>query len=268
MLSTISRAFVAVAMVGLAGTLAPVWAQDAANPIDPEADKVIRSMSAFLAKQNSFSFETEVLYELVFGGQDGDWDLQAEKITVARNGKAVVRRPDRFVVKIDETGNRKEYYYDGKSFVISDPDANVFVRKSAPGTIDQTIALLRDTYESDPPLSDLLESDLYKSHMDGVEAASYLGKTRLRGKHVHHIAFASRGMDWQVWIADGDQPLPVMLQILRRDEMFWPSYQAWFTKWEFGQSIPDDIFTFKEPKDGFETQFVEDAKFGEAEAAQ
>jgi hypothetical protein len=268
MKSAIKRTVVAVAMMGLAGSLSPGWAQDAADPIDSEADKVIRSMSAFLAKQSSFSFETEVLYELVYGGEDGDWDVEAEKVTVARTGKAVVRRPDRFVVKIDETGNRKEYYYDGKSFVISDPDANVFVKKSAPGTIDQTIALLRDTYESDPPLSDLLESDLYKSHMDGVEAASYLGKTRLRGKDVHHIAFASRGMDWQVWIADGDQPLPVMLQILQRDEMFWPSYQAWFTKWEFGQDAPDGMFVFEEPKDAMETQFVEDAKFEQSEAAQ
>jgi hypothetical protein len=243
-------------------------AQEVSNPIDPEADKVIRSMSTFLAKQGSFSFETEILYELVWGGNDGDWDLPAEKTTIVKTGTAVVRRPDRFVVEIDEGGDRMEYYYDGKSFVISDSSANAFVRKPAPSTIDQTIALLRKTYESDPPLSDLLESDLYKSHMDGVEAASYLGRTRLRGQDVDHIAFASEGMDWQVWIAASDQPVPVLLQILQRNKMFWPSYQVWFTKWQFGQEAPDKIFTFVEPKEAIETQFVEDAEFERSEAQQ
>ena len=268
-MSVLSKAALVIAVMSLAALLVrPVWAQDELNPIDPKADKVVRAMSAFLAQRSSFSFETEVLYESVWGGEDGDWDLPAEKTTHVRTGKAVVRRPDRFVVKIDEDGHRMEYYYDGKTFVISDSSANAYVKKPAPSTIDQTIALLRDTYQSDPPLSDLMESDLYKVHMDGVEAASYLGKTRLRGQDVHHIAFASRGMDWQVWIMAGDQPVPVLLQILQRDEMFWPSYQAWFTKWQFGQEAPDDMFAFKEPKEAIETQFVEDAELENAEAAQ
>ena len=245
----------------------PSFAQDTANPIDPAADEVIRSMSDFLAKQGSFSFEAEILYDLVWGGDDGDWDIAAEKLTFVRNGRAVVRRPDRFVVALEQDDQRVQYHYDGKTITISDSAAKAFVRKQAPASIDETIKLLREAYNSDPPLSDLLEANLYDSHMAGVDAASYVGKANLRGTDVHHIAFASKGMDWQVWIAAGDEPVPVLLQILQRDENFWPSYQAWFTNWEFNQDVPDSVFSFDIPDDSIETQFVEDEKW-DLEAAQ
>lgn len=255
-------------LLGLGVFLAqPAVAQEADNPIDPAADEVIRSMSDFLAQQTTFSFEVDVLYDQIWGGDDGDWDVAAEKITFTRFGKAVVRRPDRFWVQIEERDQLVQYHYDGNSITFSDSAANAFVSKPAPATIDETVKLLREAYESDPPLSDLLEANLYDSHMDGVDAASYFGKTRLRGKEVHHIAFTSKGMDWQIWIDAGENPVPVMLQILQRDQNFWPLYQAWFTKWEFGQDTPESMFSFGMSDDAIETQFVEDGNW-EVEAAQ
>jgi hypothetical protein len=248
--------------LGIGGAFASNgWAQDTDSAVDVAADNLIKEMSAHLSKQASFSFEAEILYDIAWGGGDGDWDLPAEKTTVVRTGKVTVRRPDRFLVDVSEADRKMQYIYDGKSFVLSDSEASIYVKKAVPGTIDEVIPILRDTYDADPPLSDLLQSDLYKSQMDGVESASYLGKTRLRNMDVHHIAFASEGMDWQVWITADDKPVPVLLQILQRDQLFWPLYQAWFTNWEFGQSVPDSTFTFVPPDGSSETHFVEDVEW-------
>ncbi len=233
-------------------------AQERFARIDPEAEKTIRAMSDFLAAQTSFTFEAEVLDETVYGGGDGDWDLPAEKISAVRHVSGTVQRPGSFLVAIDDPAGGRAVVFDGQTITVSDLGANAFVRKDFSGSIDEAIDLLRETYRSDPPLSDLLESNLYDTHMDGVSAASHLGLTRLRGQDVHHLAFASEGMDWQVWVADGDQPVPVLLQITRRAELYWPVYQAWFTDWSFGPAIEADTFAFEVPEGAIETQFVEE----------
>jgi len=238
-------------------------AQDEAQSVAPEADKIIREMSDFLAGQETFSYEAEVLYETVYGGNDGDWDLPAEKISSVRSINVTVRRPDHFFVAIEEAPQKMEYFFNGDAIVISDHAAKAYVKKAFSGSIDEVLDLLRKAYNFDPPLSDLMESNLYQSQMEGVSAASYVGMTRLRGRDVHHVAFASDGMDWQVWITTGDQPVPVLLQIMSRNQAFWPLYQAWFTKWEFGMDVSDEVFVFQEPEDGIETQFVNDATLAE-----
>lgn len=241
----------------------PVTAQGAEERIDPEADKVIRAMGDFLAAQPTFSFEAEILYETVFGGFDGGPDVPAEKIVSARRVTSTVRRPNAFFVSIEENPQSLEFYFDGATLVLNDNAANAYVKKAFSGSTDEALKLLREAYKSDPPLSDLLESNLYDTHMKDVDAASYIGVTRLRGQEVHQVAFASEGMDWQVWITTGDQPIPVLLQILARDEAYWPYFQAWFTNWEFGLHAPDDVFAFTEPENGISTQFVEDADLAE-----
>ncbi|MGI9350180.1 MAG: DUF2092 domain-containing protein [Rhizobiaceae bacterium] len=247
--------------------LSPSWAQDADSPIEPAAEKVIREMSDFLAKKDSFSFETEVLYENVWAGQDGNWDLPAEKTTAIRTVKTTIRRPDRFSVTIREEENQVDFRYDGKTLLLADSAAKAFVKKVAPANIDLTIKWLRDLYNSDPPISDLMESNLYETHMEDVIAASYIRTTRLRGKDVHQIAFAANDMDWQAWITVDDEPVPVLLQIIHRDQTYWPVYQAWFYNWEFDQEIADAVFETTIPTDAFEMNFVEDENW-EREASE
>ncbi len=229
--------------------------------IDPEAESVIRRMSNFLAEQQTFTFDAEVLYETVYGGFDQSLDTPAEKITSTRRVSATARRPDAFFVSIEQDPQALEFYFNGTTLVLHDNAAKAYVKKQFTGSTDDALALLRNSYDSDPPLSDLLESNLYDTHMKDVTYASYVGETRLRGQEVHHVAFASEGMDWQIWVTKGSEPVPVLLQIVARNQAFWPYFQAWFTGWEFGMDVADEVFLFEEPKDSLETQFVEDGDF-------
>ena len=44
--------------------------------------------------------------------------------------------------------------------------------------------------------------------MEEVLTGEYVGVTELSGVRCHHLAFRSGDVDWQIWIEDGDKPLP------------------------------------------------------------
>ena len=81
-------------------------------------------------------------------------------------------------------------------------------RIEAPGTIDQLVDVLRDKYHRPLPAADLLMSDPYKELMPDVTDAKDLGSGVIHGVECDHLAFRTKEVDWQIWIAQGARPYP------------------------------------------------------------
>jgi hypothetical protein len=41
------------------------------------------------------------------------------------------------------------------------------------------------------------------------DGGSYIGREEVGGSVTHHLAFRNPNVDWQIWIRDGQQPLPL-----------------------------------------------------------
>ncbi len=219
-----------------------------APAIDPQAIKVFRAMSLYLKKARTFSFNVEVSYDVVYGSE--------EKLTYLRSGNIVVRRPDRFKARVSESRISKEFYYDGKSFTLWDPSLKLYATATAPGTIDATIDDLNKRFGVVVPIGRLMRSNFFALVMDGVVAAGYISLSKVRGKEAHHLALASADFDWQVWVAAGDKPLPLLIIGTFKTERHWPQYRAWLTNWKIGQTVFEKTFRFRPPKDAQKIKFL------------
>ena len=67
---------------------------------------------------------------------------------------------------------------------------------------------MRDTYHRPVPGADLLMSNVYDRLMPEVADAKDLGSGVIAGVECDHLAFRTKDVDWQIWIAQGSQPYP------------------------------------------------------------
>jgi hypothetical protein len=83
--------------------------------------------------------------------------------------------------------------------------------------------------------------------MKNVTAGAYFGDEPVLGISCRHVGFSSDQIDWQLWVADGPQPLPQKLVITYKKEEQTPQYIAIFTKWNLTDRAADLAFQFIPP---------------------
>ena len=74
------------------------------------------------------------------------------------------------------------------------------------------------------------------------------------GTHPQRRQCRQPGLDWQVWIQQGDYPLPRKLVITTTTDPARPRYTSVIT-WNLAPSFDDAAFTFEPPKDAKKIMF-------------
>jgi hypothetical protein len=163
-----------------------------------DAKNLLKAMSDYLAAQKAISFDYGVNLELV--------STQQQKIALASSGSLILNRPDK--VHLTRTGGfaNAEMVFDGKTLTLLGKNTNLYAQVEAPGTIDQLVDVLRDKYHRPVPAADLLMSDPYKELMSEVNDVKDLGSDVIHGIECDHLAFRTKEVDWQIWIAQGARP--------------------------------------------------------------
>jgi hypothetical protein len=215
--------------------------------VDPDADAILKKMGQTLSAAKAFSFEAHAMNDQVM--PDG------QRVQFGRNSKVLVRRPDR--VSADLIGDVEDlsFRYDGKHVVLFNRKANAWGQTDTPGTIDQTLDMLADKFGMTIPLADLLLADPYASLIERVRSGHNLGIGYVFDVKCHHLAFRQEGIDWQIWVEDGPQPVPRKVVITYKDSPGYPSYTAFLSKWNLKADAPDSSFTFTPPAGAKQIQF-------------
>jgi hypothetical protein len=158
-----------------------------------DAKNLLKAMSDYLAAQKAISFDYDVDLELV--------STQQQKIALASSGSLILNRPDK--VHLTRTGGfaNAEMVFDGKTLTLLGKNTNLYAQVDAPGTIDQLVDALRDKSHRPVPAADLLISDPYKELMSEVNDVKDLGSGVIHGVECDHLAFRTKEVDWQIWIA-------------------------------------------------------------------
>jgi len=212
----------------------------AANPeVEPRADELMHSMSDYLSRLPSFRVHSSVVDELVT--DDG------QKIQHLSASQLAVRRPNK--LRTERVGPVTDvvFRYDGKEFSVYGKRTGYFATAPAPATLDAAIDAARERYSIDAPAADLLFSDPYASLMEGVLSGRYIGTEPIGDDSCHHLAFRGKHTDWQIWIKDGPQPLPIRYVITTKDVPGHPQFETSLTAWEPNASLPDSVFKFDPP---------------------
>src|SRR5208282_3807248 len=206
---------------------------------EANAKSLLKAMSDYLAAQKAMSFEYDTNLEIV--------STQQQKIGLASSGTLTLERPDK--LRATRTGGfaNVEMVFDGKTLSLLGKNANVYTQIEAPGTIDHLVDELRDKYHRPVPAADLLMSDPYQQLIPLVVEAKDLGSGVIRGVECDHLAFRTKEVDWQIWIAHADRPYPCRYVITSKKVTGWPQYRIDVRAWKAGAEVASDDFSVAIP---------------------
>lgn len=238
--------WLSLAIVVLGATLAaPLSAQarkktpaDPNQAFDPKAAAIFEKSCNYLASLKGFSFRAEALLDLVYRDN--------AKIQIARNMDVTVQRPNAFKIVTIGDDVKATSVYDGKTFTLALADKKVFGQLPATLDNDGLISLLTEKFNLESPLGDML-SNTPCAKMSG-KFASYLGMGYVGDALCHHLFFQSDDIDWQIWIEDGNTPLPRKLLITEKKMPKAPQFTAFLRHWQIANN-PPATFAFVPPQD-------------------
>jgi hypothetical protein len=205
-----------------------------------QARAILMRMADFLAGAQRFSVS-------VRGGYDAVQN-SGQKIEFGEMRKVTLSRPDRLRVEGERSDGAKTLtVFTGKEIVLIDAASNVYATAPQPGGLDATIVHFVRDLGMRLPLAMLLVSQLPAELKDRVRSVDYVEKTSIHGVVSHHLAARTDAVDFQVWVADGDKPLPQRVVITYRKAKGEPQFWAQFSDWNLAPAIADSTFLAKPP---------------------
>ena len=202
---------------------------------------MLKKMSDYMGKQKHVIMNvSEVFDEVAVAGQ---------KIQLSTERTIYLERPDKLEVKVSGSGVKRRIVYNGSTFTILDQIRNIYASAPMQGTLDTVLQNMGEEYGMAQPVDDLLYSDIDTRLAGKIETGQYVGTERVADKKCAHLAFTQFGINWEIWIEQGDEPAPRRVVITYVNTPSRPQYTLLITKWEtpavlwgadFKAKIPDD----------------------------
>ena len=248
MQSTARNTRAAMAAALLLSFAAPLAALAQPAGIDPEATKLLKASTDFLARQQRFSVETRNTLEVVL--------TSGQKIQFDHAARMWLQRPNK--LRADRTGDLVEqsFHYDGKSLTLSNPGEKYYATVAAPGTLEEMLDMARTKLDIVAPAGDLVYKNAYDILMTDVTQGFVVGKGVVEGARCDHLAFRAPHVDLQIWIQEGKEPLPRKLVITTRDVANAPQFSVVMTKWNLKPTFTPQTFSFRPPSGAKQVEFV------------
>jgi hypothetical protein len=206
----------------------------------PDAEAILSRMAEFLSKTPQMSVTVHGAYDAV--QQDGskvEWN-EIRKVTLSR--------PDRLRIDSERSdGARSLILFDGKNITTFDESGHVYAQAPQSGGVDETVIhFVRDMHMR-LPLAVLLLSRLPEELQNRVQTVDYVEKTTTLGAPAHHIVGTTATMDFQLWIAEGDRPLPLHAVLTYKYAPGQPQFRALFSDWNLDIKPTESLFAFTPP---------------------
>jgi hypothetical protein len=224
---------VVLSLIILLGTSAGAKAAEA------DAKRILKAMSDYMAAQKSISFGFDATLEVV--------TTDEQKLALASSGTVTLNRPDK--IRVTRSGGFAdvEMSFDGKTLTLLGKNLNLYTQLDVPGTIDHLVDELKDTYHRPLPAADLLLSNAYDELMRDVVNVKDLGSGVIGGVECDFLAFRTKDVDWQIWIAQGKRPYPCRYVITSKHLSSMPQYTIQIRDWKTGGEVAATDFGFKNP---------------------
>lgn len=227
----------------------PAIAQDSdqsADPIEQDAMAALDRMGAALRQRTEFVVTADLTAEDVL--------VSGQKLQFGGTLEIAARRPSNLRLLLNMGPSERQLYYDGSSITLYAPDKQVFATAKAPATIRDMLAAAEDEYGLYIPLTDLFRWGTDTDLTANISFAFSAGSEKIGDLMCDHYALRQPGVDWQVWIRQGDDALPCKLVITSTDDPSMPQVTATY-HWDM-TAIPEEAsFHFSPPADAMKIEF-------------
>jgi len=204
--------------------------------VEPDAIAALKSMSAYLSSASTLQITSQGSLDVVTN--DG------QRIQLDGTTDYKIRRPG-FVIDYKSDMKDRRFIYDGKTFTIYSPKLGFYASAPAPATNREALDLVYKKYGIALPLEDLFRwgDGASADRLAAMKSAYRAGTATLDGVETDHYAYREADVDWEVWIQQGDQPVPRKLVIVDRTDASRPTFIARLD-WKVNPAFSDSDFAF------------------------
>jgi len=207
--------------------------------IDPAAIAALDRMGTYLRSLKSFQVQAD---------QTKDEVLEDGQIIELSSRVDLLVAPNRF--RADLTSDRKDrlFLYDGQSFTLFARRMDYYATVPAPATTAELSDVLDKKYDIQIPLDDMFRwgTPRARTTIAEITAAGDYGPSAVNGTNCQHYAFRQEGLDWQIWIQNGEFPLPRKVSLTTLTDESRPQFTAVYT-WQLAPAFNEAAFTFTPP---------------------
>lgn len=209
---------------------------------ESDAVRILTKACDILATTDRFTMLVELNFDVV---QDS-----GQKIEFGGRQEVTIERPNH--ARIDtlrRDGSHDTIIYNGKKVTLYNELENVYAEEPFSGGLDKVFNFITDELEIPLPLGELLSSNSAEILTQKVKSAKIIGTSVFDTVQVQHLAFRNDDVDFQVWIGDGEKPLPQRLVIHYKNEPGKPKFIAHFISWNTSPHIDSEVFSFTPPEE-------------------
>jgi len=196
----------------------PIEAAASADVIEPASVEALKNMATYLAGLGAFELSSTFETELVLDNN--------QKVGIGGTTSYEVKRPDGLRVKLVGDLGAREFIYDGKLLTVVSPTDEVYGQVDVAPTIKQMLEQVAYHLDIEVPLADLFDYGTEDSVVDKITESFLVSAATIDGKPTKHWAFRTEGKDFEVWIADGDAPVPLKIVIDDDTQPTRPRFEA------------------------------------------
>jgi hypothetical protein len=218
---------------------APGASTPAASARDPAAIAALERMGTYLRTLTTFAISGDLSTEEVL--ETGQ--------TLQYNGsiELIAQRPGHLRANLDSSRKRRQYFYDGQNLTIWAPRQGYYATVPAPPTIGAMIETASERLGLVVPLADMFELGSDPVLTNRITSGFLVGTEAVDDQKCLHYAFRQPDVDWEIWIREGDQPLPCMYRITDLRDPSRPDYEVLLT-WDLQPVITPETFVFVAPE--------------------
>lgn len=202
--------------------------------LEEEALEAIQRVQAFLQKQNAVEIKAEVMTEEVYNS--------GQKIIFGQRLTYRMQRPDKMRLDFQSDLIARRIYFDGGQVTVSEPRLGFFAQTDARGTI-KDLFNAAEARGIELPLDDLLRWADPGYTFEPPPVGFYVGPAIVGRDRADHYAFRRPGADFQIWIKQGEQPLPLKIVITDTVDPAQPNYIARL-EWDLAPRFTEAEFRF------------------------
>jgi hypothetical protein len=214
-----------------------------------EAREMLMKMAEFVARARAFSVTTRSGYDAI--QEDGQYIEFGEKRQI------LIQRPDRMRVESERSdGEQGLILFDGKQITAYKADDNVYTQVEKTGTVDDVLVYLVRDLQFTLPMARMFHTGFAQQLEKKITSISYVEENFLFDVPTDHLAVRSRDVDVQLWVAQGDTPLPRRIIINYKNAPGQPQFRGDFTDWNLTPKVVADSFTFTPPVDAEQVPLI------------
>jgi hypothetical protein len=214
-----------------------------------QARTILMGMCDYLAGQDKFTMTIHAGYDVV---QDS-----GQKIEFRQVGKASIDRPKQMLVTSEtSSGLKQRVIIDGSTITVADDVHQFYSQAAREGTLDDAIKYFVQDLKMRLPLAPIFMQQLPAEMKRRALQIDYVEFDNTLAVPTHHIAVQMASTDLQIWITDGDKPVPMRVILTYKEEDGAPQFWADFSDWNFAPQYDPATFTFVPSKDAKKIPFI------------